>query len=48
MVARYVSGMQAFENIGTVRGEGPRAALRCSLFSQPSILPREFSVSSEL
>ena len=47
-VARYISGMQAFEKIGTLRGDRPRAALRCSLFAYPSILPRQFSVSPEL
>ena len=28
MVAHYVSGMQAFEDIGTLSDQGPRAALR--------------------
>ena len=45
---QYSSGMQAFRNIDTLSDEGPRAALRCSLFSRPSILPRLFSMSSEL
>ena len=40
--------MQAFDDIGTLSHEGPRAALRCSLLSQPSILPRQFSMSPEL
>ena len=32
IVARYVAGMQAFENIGTLSDGGPRTAPRCSLF----------------
>ena len=40
--------MQAFENMGTLSDEGPRAALRCSFFSCPSILARKFSVPPEL
>ena len=47
IVLHYGSGMQAFENRGTLSDEGPRAAIRCSL-SCPSILPRQFSVSPEL
>ena len=46
--AHYVSGVQAFENIGNLSDEGPRAALRCSLFVFPSILPRQCAVSREL
>ena len=48
IVAHYASGMQTFENIGTLRDEGPREALRCSLVVCLSILPRQFSVVSEL
>ena len=48
IAAHYVSGIQAFENIGTLSGEGLRAAQRCSLFSLHSILPRQFSVSPKL
>ena len=48
IVSHTVSGMQAFENIGTLSDEGPRAALRCSLLSSPSIIPGQFSVSPEL
>ena len=47
-VAHYASGTLAFENIGNLSDEGLREALRCSLLSCASIIPRQFSVSPEL
>ena len=38
--------MQVFENIGTLRGEEPRAALRCSSYLS-LLFPRQVSVCSE-
>ena len=48
IAAHFIPGMQTFENICTLSDEGPRADLRCSLFSGPPVCPRLFSVSPEL